>query len=283
MIRLHVRVLDALAGLLARIPIPVADALAWALAWAWWTVLPVRRSVALDNLAAALPDLAPRGPVLRRMLHDLALGYLELLRFLRDPDRGRRMVSFEGLDRMREHTREGRGVLACEGHFGAWDLALLAAGLEPALPLTCIVRPPADPWVAALVERARRASGVELLPPRGSRDAVYAALAAGRIVIFTLDQRVGDGLDVPFLGRPARTAASRAAAARRTGCPVFLVHQWREGPGRHRLRVEPAIDLAWTDDRDADLAAATVRFNEALAGLVRARPHGWLWLHRRWR
>ncbi len=279
---IRVRILDTLAWILARTPLPVADVLARALAWTWWTVLPVRREVALDNLARALPEVTERGPVLRRMLHDLALGYVEVLHLLRDPAAGRRMVALEGVDRLRASRSAGRGVLVCGGHLGAWDLALLAAGLEPDLPLTCIVREPTDSWAAALVARARRRCGVDTLPPRGSMDQVYRALEAGRIVIFTLDQRVDDGLAVPFLGRPAPTAVSLAAAARRTGCPVHLVHQWREGPGRHRLSVEPALDLAWTDDRNADLWGATVRFSEALAGHVRARPHGWLWLHRRW-
>jgi len=277
--------LDLLAFVLARLPLRLADALAWGLAWVWWTVLPVRREVARDNIARALPELDPSAhpAILRRSFHDIALGYLELLRFLRDPASGASMVRTEGIEPMLALQREGRPVLVLQGHFGAWDLVLLAHGRDRGLRPACVVKPPADPWIAALVERARRTRDILLIPPRGSMDRVYSALADGRVVVFAMDQRFNEGIEVPFLGRPALTATGLAAAARRSGVPVFPVWQWREGPGRHVMRAEPAIELTWTDDAEADIARATACFNEILAERVRARPHGWLWLHRRWK
>lgn len=279
------RLLDLLAFILARLPMRPASALCWALAWLWWTVVPVRREVARDNIARALPELDPGShpATLRRSFHDIALGYVELLRFLRDPRAGAAMVRSEGLEPLQRLQREGRPALVLQGHFGAWDLALLAHGRGRGVRLACVVKPPADPWSAALVERARRLCDIDLIPPRGSMERVYTALEAGRIVVFAMDQRFNEGIAAPFLGRPALTATGLAAAARRTGAPVFPAWQWREGPGRHVLRADAALDLTWTDDAEADIARTTVRFNEILGDRIRERPHGWLWLHRRWR
>ncbi len=279
------RLLDAVAWVLARTPLWIAHPWAWCVAWLWWTVLPVRRDVAASNMAQAFPDMdaTTRRRNLRRMIHDLALGYVELLRGLHRPERFERMCRSEGLHHLTERQAQGLPCLVLQGHFGSWDLMLLAMGRGRGMDLSCIVKPPADPWSAALVERARRARGVELIPPRHAMDRVYQAIEEGRVVIFTMDQRFNDGIELPFLGRPALTATGLAAAARRSRVPVFLVWQWREGVGRHVMHVSPAFEHLWTDDPEADIARATAQYNEALAGCIRQRPHGWLWLHKRWR
>jgi KDO2-lipid IV(A) lauroyltransferase len=173
--------------------------------------------------------------------------------------------------------------LVLQGHFGSFDLVMLAMGRDRGMKLSCIVKAPTEPWSAAFVERARTARGVELIPPRHSMDQAYRALDDGRVVIFSMDQRFNQGIDVPFLGHSALTGTGLAAAARRSRVPVFLVWQHRVGVGRHVMHVSPPIELQWTDDRDADITRATARFNDELGACVRERPHGWLWLHKRWR
>lgn len=282
---MRVCLLDLLAVVLARLPLRLADGLGSVLAWVWWGLVPIRREVAKDNLAQALPALPPEAHprILRRSVHDLILGYVELLHFLRDPEASGAMVRTEGMEPVLRLQREGRPALALQGHFGAWDLVLLALGRGRGVRLACVVKPPSDPWSAALVERARRLCDIQLIPPRGSMEQVYQALQDGRVVIFAMDQRFNEGILAPLLGRPALTATGLAAAARRSGVPVFPVWQWREGTGRHAMRVAPAFDLQWTDDPEADVARATWRFNEALGARIQERPHGWLWLHRRWK
>ncbi len=279
------RALDLLAWCLARTPLELATLGAWSLAWIWWTLLPVRKDVAAANMARAFPELsaAERGRALRRMLHDLALGYVELLRGLHRPERFERMCRAENLELLTERQARGEPCLVLQGHFGSWDLMLLAMGRGRGMDLSCIVKPPADPWSAALVERARQQREVELIPPRHSMERVYRAIEQGRVVIFTMDQRFNEGLELPFLGRPALTATGLAAAARRSRVPVFLVWQWREGTGRHVMHVSPPFQHEWSDDAEADIARATAQYNEALAACIRQRPHGWLWLHKRWK
>jgi Kdo2-lipid IVA lauroyltransferase/acyltransferase len=289
------RLLDTLAAVLAILPLRFSRILAWFLAWTWWTLLPVRKTVALANLRIAFPEKGPReaGQLLRRSFRELALGYVELLRVVRRPELAEQVFEEDGFEPMVEHLRSGGGCLLLCGHGGSWDLSLLSmTGKEKRLPgpppfamrfpTTIIVRPPSEPWAAALIERARESFDIELLPPKGSMAGVYDALERGRVVMFPLDQRQRGGIDVPFFGRPAPTAASLAAAARRTGLPVFMAWPWRIGPGRHHNRFYPAFELTWTDDRDADLLRATRLFNEAIEKRIREKPHGWLWLHRRW-
>ena len=279
------RAFDLLAWLLARTPLWLAQPWAWVVAWLWWLVLPVRRAVAVDNVALALPDLDPaaRARLLRCSIHDLALGYVELLRCLRDPRLFERYCRSENLELLTSRQDKGLPCLVLQGHFGSFDLVMLAMGRGRGMDLSCIVKSPADPWVAALVERARHARGVDLIPPRHSMERVYQALEDGRVVIFSMDQRFNEGIDLPFLGHPSLTGTGLAAAARRSRVPVFLVWQWREGVGRHVMHVSGPLGLEWSDDHELDIARATAQFNDALGACVRERPRAWLWLHKRWR
>ncbi len=255
------RVLRAAEVLVRAVPLAAADRLAWVLAWVWWTVLPLRRRVAVDNLRAALPQLAP-GPVLRRMMHDLVLGYVEFVRF---DELG---LTVEGAELC------AGGAVVVAGHGGAWDVALLA--YADAFPLAIFLRTPKNAAVQAWLAEKRDAHGVVRLETGATMADGFAALEQGRSVYFIQDQRHNKGPALPFFGRPAHTSLGAAVAALKSGRPVVGAWQWREGIGRHRL-VLRRLDVA------GDAIALTTALNQFYEDQIRARPHGWLWLHDRWK
>jgi KDO2-lipid IV(A) lauroyltransferase len=261
---------DLLLALLARLPLAFADAGSWLLAWTWWWVLPVRRRVAVENLARALPEAPPRR-TLTRMFHDIALGYVELLHY----DRG-------GNVRVEVDAAEvPPGSILLSGHGGSWDLALVASA--EVLPIVIFLRTPANPWVRTRLAGLRERHGVGALETGTRMDAAYDALSQGRSVYFVQDQHFANGLPSVFFGRPARTSAGLAAAVLRTGRPVFAAWPVRLGRGRHQLRFE-RLDLPTpTGDRAVDAQAITDATNRWYEARIRERPHGWLWLHRRWK
>lgn len=232
--------------------------------WLWWSVLPVRKRLAIDAYARCFPERDPGE--LRRTFGEMVEGYVALWR-------GER-CEFEGLDEL----AEGPGLVLC-GHFGAWDLTLVAAG--KVRPMTAFVKTPSNRLIAWWIERRRQRGGVELLPPRNSIRAAYRALEAGRFIAFIQDQRHNDGIAVPFFDRPALTSEAFAAMAWRTRAPLYGVWQWKEG-GRFRARVER---LRWEipAEREQALVELTARSQAWYEEKIRLRPHSWLWLHDRWK
>jgi len=52
---------------------------------------------------------------------------------------------------------------------------------------------------------------------------------------------------------------------------------------KHRLRLDPPVQLIETGDLSQDVLENTKKFNKILEGYVRKYPDQWLWIHRRWK
>ena len=168
---------------LGYLPLPLAALLARVLAWVWWWVVPIRRRQAVQNLRQALPELPP-GPTLRRSFQELVLGHIEVFHWAR----GRRLVRFEGWEVLADRCAAGEGTLFVGGHGGAYELALLSGRREAGVEASVFARNVENAFVARVVDRWRRLSGLEFLPPSGSMPDGHAALARGRLLVFAMDQ-----------------------------------------------------------------------------------------------
>jgi KDO2-lipid IV(A) lauroyltransferase len=115
----------------------------------------------------------------------------------------------------------------------------------------------------------------------GARLALSHVIAGGSLGLL-VDQKMNDGIAVPFFGRPAMTAPAAAQFALRFGLPLVPIRVQRLGPARVRMIVEPALDVPLSGQRQADVLALATAMNEAVERWVRADPCAWLWLHKRW-
>jgi len=250
-------------------------------------MIPTSR-VAEANLVAALPALGPaaRKGVIAAVWDNLArnAGEFPHLAALRETAQG---PGFEivGAEHARALAAQGGPALLLTAHCGNWEV--LPVALRPlGLRFGFFYRAAANPAVDRLIIDLRTAAMGEAVPmfakgAAGARGA-YAHLARGGMLCMLTDQKLNDGISVPFFGMPAMTAPALAVFARKFRCPILPVHVERIGAARLRVIIEPAIHAAVSDDKSADIAATTLWMNETIERWVRARPGQWLWLHRRW-
>jgi KDO2-lipid IV(A) lauroyltransferase len=177
--------------------------------------------------------------------------------------------------------QETAGILV-SAHLGNWEV-MTAAAIRRGLDMTIIVREPNNPFVRPLIERLRGvAGGLRASKGLPGAKAALEALGQGRVLGLLYDQKMNDGVAVPFFGIEAMTPAAPAQLALRFGCPLVPVRVERVGPGRFRLGSYEALALPDSGDRQADTIAVMTALNEILEGWIRDRPEQWLWLHRRW-
>jgi len=271
--------------LFALLPVDLASAVGGWLGRSFGPWLPFSRR-ALSNLQAALPELPGRRrqEILRGMWDNLGRVMAEhphLDRLWDDRAGGRiELVGAEHLPRPTDDRR--RPCLMFSGHLANWELLPIGASRQ-GLTLTSIYRRPNNPLIRELMTAGRRDGRGRLVPKgRDGARAIVAALAEGGTVAMLIDQKMNDGIPVPFFGRPAMTAPALAQLALKFRCPVLPARTERLGGARFRLTVLAPLALPDTGNRDADIRALMTQVNDLMESWIRGHPEQWLWLHKRW-
>ena len=280
--------MGTLLRLLAKIPRNWLYALGTSLGWLIWA-LRIRRGVVMSNLRLAFPE---KGEAEREAIARAT--YLNLGRmipdFLRVPYLSKaeleRLFVYEGWDGFEKAKAAGKGIVACTGHFGNFDL-LAAAQTLRGIPITMITRQMGKSGANDLWREARRRAGVEdLVVSKGETlKAATRALKGGRVLGYVIDQNQHQrhAIFPTFFGVPAATSATPAWLALRTGAAVIFTLAIPLEDGRHKVVVEGPLEVPRTGDREADVLAFMQDLNDRLERYVRLHPERWYWLHRRWK
>jgi KDO2-lipid IV(A) lauroyltransferase len=269
-------------------PRSLAHRAAQSLAWLAFHLASRQRRAGMRNLQLAFPSLTDeeRSHILRGTFENLARLLVE---FTHLPELNKNNVSrhvvHDGLENYLEALRRGRGVIFMTAHFGAWELSSFAHAVY-GYPLKFLVRPIDNPRVEELISSYRTASGNEPIQRRSAARDVLKALRRNEAVGILFDQNTtrSEGVFAEFFGIPAATTPSIALFALRTGAavvPGFLI--WDDTLQKHRLRLDPPVDLMNTGDVERDVLENTRRFNAILESYIRKYPDQWLWIHRRWK
>ena len=190
-------------------------------------------------------------------------------------------VETRGVEYLDRAMAGGRRMIIFSGHIANWEIAALAAAQYGAR-ITQIYRAANNPLVDRLIARFRGDRGEYI--PKGAAAArrAFAALYRGEHLTLLADQKLNDGIAVPFFGRPAMTAPALALLALRFDCDVLPARVERLKGAHFRLTVFPPLPLLRSGNPQADVAALTGRVNAILEAWIRDRPEQWLWVHRRW-
>jgi KDO2-lipid IV(A) lauroyltransferase len=237
------------------------------------------------NLKQAMPELgaAERAAIIRGMWDNLGrviAEYPHLDKFRLFDPQGR----IEGVDagNILETRDPAKKYIFFSAHYGNWEIAIRTAA-QAGFDVTGVYRAPNNPIVDRFVLWARGGDGGELVP-KGDIAArkAFGALREGRALCMLVDQKMNDGIAVPFFGRDAMTAPALAVLALRYDCVVVPIRMQRTKGAHFRMISEPPLTLPKTGNTDADRLALMTAVNATVECWVREHPEQWLWVHRRW-
>lgn len=188
------------------------------------------------------------------------------------------IVNGADIDSLRD---AGQPAILFGGHFANWEVGPSTIHRLYGESLLSVFRASNNPWADRVLRRRMQSRRAVAKGSDGGRD-LLRHLHGGGHVAMLVDQKMNDGIAVPFFGHDAMTAPAIARLALRFKCPIVPVRVERLTGSRFRLTVLPPIELADTEDTADNLRATMMRINAVIEEWIVGRPEQWLWLHQRW-
>lgn len=179
-----------------------------------------------------------------------------------------------------EIKNNGGPAILFSGHYGNWEIGAWYVSRQ-GYTLTPIYRRANNPYVDQMVKDRRSAisDGLIVKGPRAGRECLQA-LKNGKRLVLLIDQKMDEGIDVPFFGKPAPTAVGVARLARAVKCPIVPTRVVRKD-GLHFV-IEFFKPFNFQDYEHQSDEALLLSINQLLEGWISEYPEQWLWAHRRW-
>jgi KDO2-lipid IV(A) lauroyltransferase len=165
------------------------------------------------------------------------------------------------------------------GHLANWEI-LPNVAIKNGVPVLSIFRRPNNPFINFLIKYIR--SNLPMAPKgkEGARQLIYS-LKKGRSIGLVIDQKMNDGIEVPFFNKPAMTSDALAQLCLRIKSLVIPVQVERMKNTNFKITFHNPLKIIKNGQKKTPLQIMT-EVNLIMEKWIRKNPGQWLWLHRRW-
>ncbi|HEY8173771.1 MAG TPA: lysophospholipid acyltransferase family protein, partial [Dehalococcoidia bacterium] len=189
----------------------------------------------------------------------------------------------DGIEYIREAQAQGRGVVMASAHYANPEFAvqgLAAAGIK----VFALVEPLQPPELGRLMWDLRRKHGHIYEPVSfGAVKNALAWLRNGGVIAILIDRDIQNhGVEINFLGEPARFPTGAADLAMRTNSVLLPGWVRREGGYRIHAVLGPPIEMDKTGHPDSDLRTNTAKLLALFEQHLRRDPEQWGVVDRIW-
>lgn len=191
-------------------------------------------------------------------------------------------VKFNGLKDIENYFKNGESVLACTGHYGNWEMCMLALGLNVSAEANVIYKPLNDKVFEQWFQRLRTQYGNIFVPMRQTLRAVVDTKDKPTLFCFASDQtpvREETQYTLQFLNQPTAVFLGLEKIALKTNRPIYYFDVKRLKRGFYEVNILP-LCLNPKDTKNHEITDLLFHF---LNKTIQREPAFWLWSHRRWK
>ena len=193
-------------------------------------------------------------------------------------------IKINGTNYLEQIKKNNEPVIFYSGHFANFEL--MAMELDKfGIKAAAIYRPLNNFLLNPIMEYLRRKyiCPNQITKGRMGMREIISRVKDGYSIALMVDQRVGEGLRIPFFNKPAHTTTVPAQLALKYNCrlvPIFL--ERKEGPNFEMTIHEP-YKIEKTGNNGADTKNITLKINQVIEKMILNNPTQWIWSHNRWK
>jgi KDO2-lipid IV(A) lauroyltransferase len=143
-----------------------------------------------------------------------------------------------------------------------------------------------NPFIDKIIQHFRKVDNVTFLP-KGKYGAknIIDAIKRKEVVIMLVDQRLRDGIAVPFFNINAMTPPAIASLALKYQLPISSIYCQRvknKQGDKFNIHVNKPINIKLTGQKDQDIYNIMSYINKQIELWINEQPGQWFWIHDRW-
>lgn len=265
----------------------LARRLALIIALFFFYILPIRKSITIDNLSKAFPERT------KKEINKLAFGSyksfaITLTEILVMPSISRNkmmnMVKCRNPELILKKMEIGNGVILLSAHFGNWEYIANSIALQIDKKCAVVVKPMRNNLVSNWMNKIRTKWINEVVLLGVSIRQIYAVLRENKLVAMVADQRgPEDSIKLNFFGRKTSILVGPAVLALKTGAPLLYGIAIRQKDYSYYTEMVEISKENLPEDNEAKIEELSKRHLSYLESVIRKYPEQWLWMHNRWK
>jgi KDO2-lipid IV(A) lauroyltransferase len=194
-------------------------------------------------------------------------------------------VKFIGLEKIEQFKKANQPFMLFLGHQANWDLVIRK--INDIYPKFAIIyRKANNPYVDKEILKERDNDDRVMMIAKGRTGAksIVRAIKSGFSIAMLVDQKMNDGIEVPFFGFPAMTAPAIARLSVQYNYPIVPLQIVRIGKTSYfEITIHDPLTPLITSDIDKSCYNIMLEINQILEKWIQEKPGQWFWFHNRWK
>lgn len=192
-------------------------------------------------------------------------------------------IIIEGMENIADLNNKKKPFLICLAHIGNWDF--LIRNITKLYPkFSIIYRKLNNPLINKVIIDTRKQEGIDLIAKgsSGAKDLVKA-IKSGNSIAMLVDQKMNNGIEVPFFGMPAMTANAIAKLSLQFDMPIIPVQIIRTKGSNFKAIIHTRLSPQIVGNKNEDSYLIMREINQLIETWIRQNPEQWFWFHNRWK
>ena len=189
-------------------------------------------------------------------------------------------ISIDGYKYLDQIKKSKKKIVFVSGHFNNFEL--MAMQIEKSgIDLATIYRPLNNPYLNKTMEeiRIKYICKKQIKKGRAGTREIIKNLNKGTSIALMIDQRVREGVKVPFFKHLATTTTIPAQLIKKYNCDLVPIYIERDKLNHFKMYVSEPIKI----NKNKNIFEITAHLNKILEKMIIKNIDQWIWTHDRWK